>query len=404
MIVAACTSYERAYGPDPVMRATHARQSTANYVEVRDTLIYRAGYPEGSAVDWYEVAVAGFGYVDEQCSQYLADLYRIRRGRDHIKNQLAAVGTTTNTILGVTSAGKVAIAATAAAFGLASQMTENASAAFLYSMDPSDIDGLLRNQMHAYREGVAAKRATYTSSNIAMEAVRGYLNLCLPVSIEAQIKAAVQSTVYVATPSNSGVPALSRVQNASPSVPSVQDIREKPIFVPPKPDPIRQARGLMAGEFALTLEQAMLMQSKICVPADGDLGMAGSRTRIALGVVQLERLKQAPSGRIDEKTWIAANRLPPCDSSIHLSTFEHIELPDATAVERVQGWLKDYMSRHTADFAAAHLALVGKPDFVGGDRLTADNREAIRAIQQLKTPDDVSGQYTREIAEIIEPL
>lgn len=403
MILAACTSYERAYGPDPVMRATHAAQSTTNYVEVRDTLIYRAGYPEGSAVDWYEVAVAGFGYVDEQCSQYLADLYRIRRGRDHIKNQLAAVGTTTNTILGVTSAGKVAIAATAAAFGLASQMTENASAAFLYSMDPSDIDGLLRNQMHAYREGVAAKRATYTSSNIAMEAVRGYLNLCLPVSIEAQIKATVQSTVYVATPSNSGVPALSRVQNASPAVPSVQDIRERPIFVPPKPDPIRQARGLTAGEFALTLEQAMLMQSKMCVPVDGDLGKAGSQTRVALGVVQLEILKQAPSGRIDEATWRAANTLPPCDSSIHLDAFEHIALRETAAVAVVQGRLRGYVSGHKADFAAGDLELVGKPDFVGGGLLTADNREAIKAIQRLKTPADVSGQYTLEIAEIIEP-
>ncbi|MER8855629.1 hypothetical protein NKH94_29285 [Mesorhizobium australicum] len=388
------------------MRPSDASRSTTDYIQVRNTFIRRAGYATGSSVDWYEVTVAGFGYVDEQCSQYLGDLYQIRRGRDHIKNQLAAIASTSNAVLGLTGAGMVAISTTAAAFGLASQMTENASAALLYSMDPSDIDGLLRSQMQAYRNGVAAQRATYTSPNVAMEAVRGYLNLCLPVSIEAQIKAAIQNTVYVATPSNFGVPGLSRVQSGSPvvGIPSVQDLREnKKIVRVPPPSPNSLALNIMVGDLAVTRDQAILMQKKLCVGADGDLGKTGSRTRMAIRVVQTEKLGRPPSSLLDEATWIAANGLPLCDPTIHLNTFEHIALPDATAVTKMQERLKAYIAGDSAKFSAADKDLVKKPDFVGGDRLTADNRMAIKAMQRLYTPADVSGEYTSAISVIILP-
>ncbi len=397
-------------GPDPVLRPVSVAASTTNYLAVQSTLVERAGYSSPSSANWYQVAVAGFGYVDEQCSSYLAELYQVRRNRDHLKNQFSAIGATTNAVLGFTGAGQVGILTTAAAFGLATQLTENVSASLLFAMDPSDVEAMLYNQMQAYRNGAAYQKENYTSSALAMEAVRGYLNLCLPVSIEGQIKAAIKNTAFVATPTGSGAPGISQVQTGSPpplttGVPSREDIKKSPNIVRPAPAPAGGlAGGLMAGELAITKAQAEYLQARLCVGQDGDLGNSNSQTRRALRIVQSEILKRAGSGVLDEATWNAATKLTQCERSVHLNLYEHIALASADAVQDVQKNLKSFIgTKHADKFSTSEIDLVNRSAFVGGDRLTMDNREAIKAIQRQYTPNDVSGQYERGIADIIEP-
>lgn len=410
-LLSGCVPSGRVYGPNPVLQAKEVSRSTDNYVQVRDELVRRAGYArDATSVDWYEVAIAGFRYVDEQCDMYLTDLYKIRRERDHLKSQLSAVGTTAGSVLAIAGTASAPIAYTAAAFGLASQINDNASAALLFAMDPTDLDVMLKSQKNAYKNGVAAQRNNYRSSNAAMEAVGGYLNLCLPISIEAQIKAAIQNTVYVATPSNFGAPGLSRVQNSSPAVPvpSVKELRQDKNRVrPTKPSPDDVALNIVSGDLSITREQASQMQKRLCVSADGDLGKipntgkVSSATRLALGVVQTEKLKRAPTYRLDEATWDAANALPLCDSTIHLNVFEHITLPDAAAVAKVQDRLKATITED-ASYSQAEKDLVTASDFVRGDRLTSHNRDAVKAVQR-RLSVEVSGQYGPAVADAITP-
>lgn len=408
-LLSSCVPNESAYGPNPVLQANDVSRSTDNYLWVRDTLVRRAGYArDATGVDWYEVAIAGFRYVDEQCGLYLTELYKVRRERDHVKSQLAAVGSTANGVLAIAGAAAAPIAYTAAGFGLASQMTDNASAALLFAMDPSDLDPMLKSEKDAYKNGVAAQRSNYNSSNSAMEAVGGYLNLCLPVSIEAQIKATIQNTVYVATPSNFGAPGLSRVQNGSTAVPvpSVKELREnKNLVRPPKTSPSGLALNIMAGDLNITREQASQMQKKLCVSADGDLGKIGdggkvsSASRLALGVVQTEKLRKAPNYLLDEATWKAANQLPLCDQALHLNTFEHITLPDASSVTKVQERLKVTITEGVG-YSEAEKDLVKAGDFLTGDRLNQHNRDAIRAVQR-RLGVEASGQYGTAVADTI---
>ncbi|THK33742.1 hypothetical protein EHS39_34295 [Ensifer sp. MPMI2T] len=193
-----------------------------------------------------------------------------------------------------------AITITAAAFGLASQITENATASLLYATDPSDIQDLVRNQSQAYRMGVAAQRANYVSQNAAMDAVKGYLNLCLPVSIEAQVKAAVKNTAFIATPTSFGVPSLTQVSTgdgvvqASVAIPTQQALRNESI-TRPKPPEGNLAAGFLTGDLPkITRVELEEIQKRLCVRVDGDFGPDKSETREALREVQAKFGGQRP--------------------------------------------------------------------------------------------------------------
>jgi len=227
---------DAAYGPSPVMNYESVKQSSYNYAKTRDAFVVRAGYSLGRSPQWYEATRAGFDYVDEQCDAYLAALYRLRRDRDSTKSQIQSFGITTTAILGFTEALPKTILITAAAFGLAAQATDNASSALLFAMDPSDIQTLVKSPTDAYRAGADTQQMNYTTSNAAIEGIRGYLKLCLSVSIEAQVKAALQGTLHVSRTTTFGVPALNRVQTASPNAVGValtsNDLLTQRVYVP----------------------------------------------------------------------------------------------------------------------------------------------------------------------------
>ncbi|MBB4121720.1 hypothetical protein [Martelella radicis] len=292
-VLALCTGciaggdFSAARGPSPVLQAGAVKNSTENYQRVLAQLIARAGYSEtANAVDWYEVARAGFGYVDEQCNEYLAALYRIRKNRDATSSQITAFGLSAGNILALVDAGAKAIAITADAFGLAQSVNNNATSALLFAMDPSDIQSLVRGQAGAYRIGVARQRANYQSSNAAMEAVKGYLNICLPVSIEAQVKATLQGTQFQAVTTGTGEPFVGRTQSAQP-VPEAIGVAPKPDapVIRPSPSPESAlAPGLEDGrDIKISRGRLKDLQKKLCVKVDGEMG---GETRHALGSIQ----------------------------------------------------------------------------------------------------------------------
>lgn len=397
-------------GPPPVISASSAAASTRNYLAVRDVFIRRAGYgSSATVVDWYEVSLAGFSYVDEQCTAYLSALQDLRRSRDHIRNQIAAVGTTTGAILGVTGVTTQAIAITAAAFGLASQITENATASLLYAMDPSDIQDLVRNQSQAYRMGVAAQRANYVSQNAAMDAVRGYLNLCLPVSIEAQVKAAVKNTAYIATPTSFGVPSLTQVSTgdsavqASVIIPSQQALRDDPVQRPKQPEKSKLAAGLMAGDLPnITRIELEEIQKRLCVRVDGNFGPDKSETREALREVQAKFGGTAPTGRLDAATRARVHGLALCDAERHRNTFEHLYLTTEEQVNVVQTRLLAFAKSHQSEMGDVG-PLTADADFVGGDRLNSKNRAVIETIEVKILKGPGTGALTSAVDLLIQP-
>ncbi|MEN3149100.1 hypothetical protein ABCW43_17520 [Neorhizobium sp. IRAMC:178] len=395
-----------AYGPSPILQYSEVRSSTYNYANVRNSLVQRAGYSLTSAVDWYEVTRAGFDYVDEQCNAYLGALYRLRRDRDSTKAQLNAIGNSTTAILGFTEAAQKAILITAASFGLAAQLSDNASSSLLFAMDPSDVQMLVRNQADAYRAGAAAQRLNYDSSNAAMEGVRGYLNLCLPVSIEAQVKAALQGTLYVARTTGFGVPSLSRVQTASVNIatinPTTQEISRGRIYVPP-PIPVDQrSPGLMTGDLYITRSEMKGLQSRLCVKDDGEIGGPLSVTREAIKSVQRFNLKPA-NGNLDAGTKQSIAEMQACDTSKHQNTYEHLALKDDLETATLKKALKGYVEAKGVPLDTALKDNMAKPEFLTGAILTADNRKVMLAIQKSKGGMIADGRYSPTMRDLLDP-
>ncbi|MBY5399453.1 hypothetical protein HFN01_32120 [Rhizobium leguminosarum] len=354
-------------------------------------------------IDWYEVTRAGFEYVDEQCDAYLASLYRIRRDRDAVKAQLYSVGETSTAILGFTGAAQKAILITAASFGLAADLTDNASSSLLFAMDPSDVQTLVKNQANAYRAGVAAQRQNYNTSNAAMEGIRGYLNLCLPVSIEAQVRGALQGTVYVAQTTGFGVPSLNRVQTASVNIasinPSQEDIKKKAVPVPQKISVDALSGGLLPGDVAISKSEVKELQKKLCVKDDGDIGGVGSATRAAIKLFQQTAISGS-GGILDAGTKAEIARLSECKTEVHRNIYEHYLLSNEAATISLKKTLRKYVQEKAATFPALQ-DLVAKEAFVTGPDLNADNRKVITEIQKANPGMVADGSYNAAVAALI---
>lgn len=392
-------------GPRAIMQASSVSASTKNYLSVRDTFIRRSLAEGSSTYDWYQVARAGFGYVDEQCSDYLGKLRDIRIARDTTKAQLASFQTSSNAVLNIVGASKLAIGVTAAAFGLASQVSDNATINLLYAMDPSDIEGLIRSQAQAYRRVAEQQRMSFTDSTVAMDSIRGYLNICLPVSIEAQVKAAVRNTAYVASSSSPGVTTLTQVATGSATVPSVEDLRDNGGGRVKRSDD-DPAKGLTPHDERISKKEAMKIQGNLCVKQTGDLGGIGSDTRKALIELQnftasADKTGQAikPTGALDKATQNKVHNLGPCPSNRYKTLFEHMALGTQNQVADAQKLLADFTKDASNGLSADIVSLVDNK-FVGGDTLTDNNRKIISAVQ-AKLGMLETGTYTIQLQDAL---
>jgi len=413
--LASCTSNTAAlHGPNPVISASELGPSTDDYLKVRQDFVRWAGYSGAGSVDWFQVTTAGFNYVDGECRAYFGALEAFRRSRDGWKAGIGAVGTAASSVLSLASASNLAIGVTAQAFGLASQLTDITSASILYAMDPADLQLLVRREMDAYRRAVEAAPEKYNTSNAAMAAIGGYLNVCLPVSIEARVKDTIMGTGFVPGSGGTIIPEIARVQSASPgvAVPTVEQLKQsgpKSSVRPPKPKADEIVTKL-EGEVNITIGLAKDYQNRLCVPDDGVFGGLDSKTRKALVMVQ--RFYRLPTdGKLTPATQQKVENLPLCDHNIHKNSWEHLALQDANSVSGdngIQVHLRTYVHEHI-DSLPDGMKLDGvaqNPIFRGGDRLTKENREVIAAIQtNSHDPDAASQDYgtlTPFVSDLIE--
>ena len=97
-----CIGLEQRTGPSPVIDGAAAYSASDNKAILLSALARDAGFRPGEPVDYYQVAEAGFNYVDDQCRSYFDELFFLNRGREQAKSGISAAGQTTAAILGVT--------------------------------------------------------------------------------------------------------------------------------------------------------------------------------------------------------------------------------------------------------------------------------------------------------------
>jgi hypothetical protein len=139
--------------------------------------------------DWKTFTYAGMNDIDARCDAYLAWLDSRRRWNGPIQKQIADTSTATTTIMAFTGAGAVAIGVVAAAFGFTRNSFDNAQSRLLMEVNHSTVQTIVLSNQDRFRKQVAT--ADIVSRPVAIYALRQYLRLCMPFTIENEINTTI---------------------------------------------------------------------------------------------------------------------------------------------------------------------------------------------------------------------
>lgn len=256
-------------GIAPVLNGASVESASSNRQVVLDALRRDAGYG-GVTPGWHDVTLAGFNYVDDACSAYFDRLFKLNRRKDAIRSALSVGGQTTNAILFATKASQLSITVVAQAFGLTSSLTDIVSGTYLYQLPPATTKAFVSELTRAYRRGVEAQKGEIDTPAEAYGYIRGYLDLCLPATIEASLVEHVSAAAAVPVKATGG--GSVEIQIGSVRDPVVAAALQEPSSVT-KPLPPQNVRP----EFkrfsdAITLDRLEAIQTLVCAPSDGKAG------------------------------------------------------------------------------------------------------------------------------------
>lgn len=229
LLLSACSTFQkqraglRGTGVD--IDAADLANYTAAQGKVVTQLIELSGQGQSSNPDWDRVTEAGVDYVNSRCERYIESLFWFDRQRKTLSTQINLVGTATAGTLGIANAAAEAIALTAVAFGLASQTVDNVGKGVLYEIDPAGVRSIVKRSQAAYLRGIENIR--YTNRPAAMRAIQGYLALCLPAALEAEVNEAIGRADFAATTP----PTEKTTENFVPSVSQVSSVKLPPVDV-----------------------------------------------------------------------------------------------------------------------------------------------------------------------------
>lgn len=138
---------------------------------------------------WTLFVQAGMNDIDRRCDAYLAWLDDRRRWREPILKQLHSTAAVTAAIMGLTGVSAVPIAIVGAAFGFAQETFVNISGRLVTEVNQSTVQSLVLMRQNDYRAGIARK--AIANRPAALYALRSYLRICMPMTIETEINTTV---------------------------------------------------------------------------------------------------------------------------------------------------------------------------------------------------------------------
>jgi hypothetical protein len=175
----------------------------------------------------------------------------------------------------------------------------------LFQVEPSALRNIVNQGRQVYLDGLAQRTNNFTAIDTRpdmMIGLQGYLTQCSPAAIEANINNAANGSPFAITNPNlrPGTP-TSNIATGTPPVTLVGRpfaLSPQPL-IPPKPTPSRQFQPsnitLLPGEESLTGNDIRAAQRALGVSASGDLGRAGSPTRLAIAEFQKAELARPGS-------------------------------------------------------------------------------------------------------------
>jgi hypothetical protein len=272
LILSGCNGVDGlADGISPVLDGPSVQNASSNRMLVLDGLRQDAGYGNHSA-SWYDVTVSGFNYVDDACSQYFDHLFKLNRKRDAARSALSVTGQTSNAILFAAGATQLSMSIVAQAFGLTSSLTDIVTGTYLYQLPPATTKAFVAKLALAYREGAAEKSADIDSPSVAYGYIRGYLDLCLPATIEGALVDHIGSAKAVPVPTGAASGVSIRV--ASDNAPEVAAALQEPASVTDPLPPVLVVPKPKSPSELISSQRLKRIQKTLCVKDDGTPGPA----------------------------------------------------------------------------------------------------------------------------------
>lgn len=154
-------------------------------------------WPAGASPNWGLIVLAGMNDIDARCDSYLAWLDDKRRSQEPILSEINVLQTTTQSMMRVAGAGANPITMVGLAFGLASNTFTNIRSRLLLEANHSTVQSIVLGRQKDYRIGFA-KQTVITRAE-AVYALRSYLRICMPMTIEMQINTTVAIFEQVGT-------------------------------------------------------------------------------------------------------------------------------------------------------------------------------------------------------------
>jgi hypothetical protein len=194
--------YADRWGPDTTLvsddvAATLGRQHSVMAGVV--TLAYADSVLPGqpgilmTPANWYSVAQFGFNYVDEKCDLYMHDLFILNREHDRNDTIFKTVSSVSNAVISGTLAAtnaKIPLLVVAQSFGL---INDAAAKSYLFEQVPGLIADKVKQARLVYRDVVDKNKQAVIDEMSAYRAIKDYLSLCMPQTIEGNFL-----TTYIA--------------------------------------------------------------------------------------------------------------------------------------------------------------------------------------------------------------
>lgn len=224
--------------------------------------------PAMNSLDWMLIVQAGMNDIDRRCDGWLTWLDNKSRWTGPIHQQIINTQIATQAILGYTLADPVtAINIVGAAFGFASNTFTAFNNRLLFQLEKSTVQGLVLQRQQDFRNGLPR---IINNRPAAIYALRQYLRLCMPITIETQ----VNTTVKVFE--NTGPEGLRQsrsmidptsVNSAVRSV--VIQSAPAPMAAPKRAPLIVDAVRVGSFEQRLLASEIREFQRVVCLPTDG---------------------------------------------------------------------------------------------------------------------------------------
>jgi len=196
--------------------AGETEQRVASAAMYFNAMCVRAGLPSEVAPDgqrrclapddkatWEAIVGASFNDIDERCSAYLSTLDRARRDRSYFTKKLSETTRTSKIALDIAETGPTALTVLEAIFGYAQSSLETYYSRLILETEKGAVERIVLRLQNAYRqylrEKLSSRGEEIDGSSGAYYAVRGYLRLCLPATIEAEVGSTLNKLQYSGT-------------------------------------------------------------------------------------------------------------------------------------------------------------------------------------------------------------